>query len=451
MLSSRFVYVGVEWLAVGLAVAKILLRTADNSDAADAIVDIEGGWSVLRASRRRETALGKTIAQELERQLTGTSGAVDDLRAAAQDVSDLLSRLAEDDDSMLAAARYPDKFLEYVNSHGGDQKRRLISQHAVHVFDRILEVATAEFARLAPSSKCYAPAALTEILRQLPDIADDAHMAADYSQRAAEGIKRLNQFVEDNKTISALDPQSIEKLAEVITSFRYYTNDDATREAVAGILTMTHAKNVLHAAPEDEVWAEVFESLRELRDALAATQAKLKVTGPKPVESALEAMLTLVRNYLARHKASFTRHMANHSWHAQADWPGLPRAALELLALREAVEALSAPLNSYARNGDQLPSYEVHSDAWDFGWGTVGDLRNQPYDRRQPKLSWEVLLSALQSELPSIRLLAIDHIATSGSRKATQELMTLLADPDEGVRSRAALALRTMPRAAPRA
>jgi hypothetical protein len=214
---------------------------------------------------------------------------------------------------------------------------------------------------------------------------------------------------------------------------------------------MMHAKNVLHAAPEDEVWAAVFESLRELRDALGEAEAKLKVMGPKPVESVVAAMLTLVRNYLGRHRASFTRHMANQSRHAEADWPGLPRAALELLALREAVEALSAPLNSYARNGDELPSYEVHSDAWDFGWGTIGDLRIQPYDRRQPQVSWKVLLTALQSELPSIRLLAIDHVATSGNSKATQELITLLADPDEGVRSRAALALRTMPRAAARA
>jgi hypothetical protein len=175
--------VAVElWLGLGLAIAKILLRAADKSDAADALDDAHGGWSILRAGRGKEHTLGKFIAKELEQQLGDTSGAVeDDLRAAAQDVADLVSHLAEDDDAVVAAATYPDEFLDYVKKHGGDKKRRLMSERAALAFDQILGVASAEFARLAPSSSSsrFLPTALTEILGQLPSIAADAGRAAD--------------------------------------------------------------------------------------------------------------------------------------------------------------------------------------------------------------------------------------------------------------------------------
>jgi hypothetical protein len=132
-----------------MALAKILLRATDRSDAADALDDAHGGWSLLRAARHRETALGRAIAEELGQRLGGTSGALrDDLRAAAQDIADLLSRVAENENAVIKAATYPDEFFDYAMKHGGDQKRRLISQGAEHTFDRVLEVAAAEFAAL---------------------------------------------------------------------------------------------------------------------------------------------------------------------------------------------------------------------------------------------------------------------------------------------------------------
>jgi hypothetical protein len=180
------------WLGLGLAVAKMLLRAADKSDTADALDDAHGGWSILRAARRQETALGKAIAEELKQHLGGASGAVEgDLRAAVQDVTDLLSRLAKDEDAVIAAATYPDQFLDYAKKHGGDQKRRLISERAALVLDRVLEAASAEFARLAPSSSRFVPSALAEILRQLPGIAEDAQQAAYDARRAADGVGQL--------------------------------------------------------------------------------------------------------------------------------------------------------------------------------------------------------------------------------------------------------------------
>ena len=182
----------LEWLGLGLALAKILLRAADKSDAADALDDAQGGWAALRAARPDETALGKAIAEELERHLGDVSGAVEaDLRAAAQDVSDLLSHLAQDEDAVIAASTHPERFLDYATNHGGDQRRRLISERAALAFDRILEVTSAEFARLAPSSSRFLPAGLAEILRQLPTVADDA-------RRAAAGIDQLLKRGEPN-------------------------------------------------------------------------------------------------------------------------------------------------------------------------------------------------------------------------------------------------------------
>ena len=179
-------------LGVGLAVSKMLLRAADESDAADALDDAREGWAVLRGFRRQETALGRLITDELQRQLGGISAEIEgDLRAAAQDVADLLSHLAGDEHAVIAAATYPDQFLDYAKKHGGDQKRRLISEPATLAFDRVLEAASAEFTRLVPSSSRFVPMALTDIVRQLPTIAEDARVAVHYSRRAADGVDRL--------------------------------------------------------------------------------------------------------------------------------------------------------------------------------------------------------------------------------------------------------------------
>jgi hypothetical protein len=103
--------VALEWLGLGLAVAKMLLRAADKSDAADALDDASGLWSHLRVARRQETAVGKAIATQLEHQLEGAAGLIeDDLRAAARDVADFFTQLAEDNNAVIAASTHPDQF-----------------------------------------------------------------------------------------------------------------------------------------------------------------------------------------------------------------------------------------------------------------------------------------------------------------------------------------------------
>jgi tetratricopeptide (TPR) repeat protein len=160
--------VAVEVLGLGLAVGKMLLRAANMGDAADAVDDAQGGWAALRKASPPQKVLGKAIAKELRQHLGATSVAEEgDLRAAAQDVTDLLSHLAKNDDAVVAAATYPDQFFDYAKKHGGDERRRFMSERAALAFDRVLEVASAEFARLAPSSSPFLPMALAEILRQV--------------------------------------------------------------------------------------------------------------------------------------------------------------------------------------------------------------------------------------------------------------------------------------------
>jgi NACHT N-terminal Helical domain 1 len=157
-----------------MAVAKMLLRAADKENIADALDDASGGWAALRRVHRRDrSALEAVIANELEKDLGGASNAVeDDLRAAAQAVADLFNRLADDDDAVIVARIDPDQFLEYARKHGGNQERRLITLGAESTFDRILEMASAEFTRLAPGSSRFSDAALADIRRKLRTVAD---------------------------------------------------------------------------------------------------------------------------------------------------------------------------------------------------------------------------------------------------------------------------------------
>jgi hypothetical protein len=74
------------------------------------------------------------------------------MRAAGQDVTDLLSHSAGDEEAVIAAATYPGQLLDYAKMHGTDQKRGLTAERAELAFDRVLEAASAEFARLGRSS-----------------------------------------------------------------------------------------------------------------------------------------------------------------------------------------------------------------------------------------------------------------------------------------------------------
>lgn len=180
----------MEWVVpVGLAVGKLLLRASGKPDVADAVGDAQEGWGWLRRSQRAPDVIGRAIADRLEKRLVAVTDRdeAQDLAATAQDVADLISRLADDDEAVRGAAAHPEQFLIYAKRQGGEILRRLTPEAATPLFDQILEAAASEFAALAPSSSRFVGASLTEVLRQveaLPDIQEN-------SRRAAEGVDQL--------------------------------------------------------------------------------------------------------------------------------------------------------------------------------------------------------------------------------------------------------------------
>ncbi len=173
----------IEWaVPVGVAVGKLVLRVSGQPDIADAIGDAQewAGW--LQRSQKPQDVIGKAISDRLEKRLAAVTDRDEarDLGAAAQDVANLISRLADNDEAVRVAAAHPEQFLSYAKQHGGDNLRRLTSEGATPLFDQILEAAATEFADLAPSSSRFVSASLTEVLRQveaMPEIYQNSRRA----------------------------------------------------------------------------------------------------------------------------------------------------------------------------------------------------------------------------------------------------------------------------------
>lgn len=118
----------------------------------------------------------------------------------------------------------------------------------------------------------------------------------------------------------------------------------------------------------------------------------------------------------------------------QAEWPGLPRASLELLALRETLAALVYPLNHCGvgqdfRNGQGPRSDQI--DLWDFAGSQLAHPPSEhnrslsdAYRRRPPgsaaagvdEVPTTVLSTALGSRLSSLRIAAFEELAERAKR-----------------------------------
>jgi hypothetical protein len=158
-----------EWLSVGLALAKLLIRAADRPLRTEALNDAPEAWAAIRAAHHAEVALGSAIATRLEQGFGHASRVPDDdLRVAALGVANLLSRLAEDQDALNAAAYEPNKFAIYAREHALEHERWWTSDRDTSIFDLVLEASGIELARLVPTSWHFEPATLNEVIGQLP-------------------------------------------------------------------------------------------------------------------------------------------------------------------------------------------------------------------------------------------------------------------------------------------
>ncbi|MFF5090445.1 HEAT repeat domain-containing protein [Streptomyces niveus] len=280
----------------------------------------------------------------------------------------------------------------------------------------------------------------------------------------------LRQIVEANQRLAVLDDESAAKIAQALSALQHTAGQGGdARRAVGRVLAMMRSKNVLRVPLDEEIWDGVFHSLRELRNALTDAYTELLATGPDSVRAVIDAMLTVVRNYLGRHETSFALHMSQSPQHGQVhyqfEWPDLPRASLELLALRESLAALIEPLDHFTTSPEAQPSWELtigHSDrlsiateetpGW-FGGGGYSLLYaflRQPAGAAAgaPRLSMTVLLTAFGQNLPSVRMAALEEIAqraTQGEEEAGSVVLDLLASPDSTLRHRAQITLPHLP------
>ncbi|ARH89430.1 S1 family peptidase [Streptomyces sp. MOE7] len=275
----------------------------------------------------------------------------------------------------------------------------------------------------------------------------------------------LRQVVDANQRLSVLDAESTEKIALALRTLRAGRGgQEATRRAVGRVLAMMSSKNVLHVGLEFEVWGAVFESLRGLRSALEDAYTELAATGPDAVRAVIDAMLTTVRNYLGRHETSFMHHMHRaESWHGQWDWSGLPRASLELLALRESLAALTEPLSRFVSRDRRnthpgwlgylsllINGFNRYRPDSEYHTSLADAYLNFPVGAAAsgvPRLSMSVLSAALQENLASVRMAAFEEIgrlAEEGHEEAGAVVLDLLTSRDSTVRKRAQTILQKL-------
>ncbi|MFJ5686730.1 HEAT repeat domain-containing protein [Streptomyces sp. NPDC093099] len=277
----------------------------------------------------------------------------------------------------------------------------------------------------------------------------------------------LRQVVDANRKLPVLDNASTTKIAQALSALQRSGDDQtAARRAVGRVPAMMRSKNVLHDDMEHEIFKVVFRSLRELRDALADAYAEIVVTGPEQILAVIDAMLTAVRSYLGRHEGSLKLHDQAHPspvWHVmQAEWPGLPRASLELLALRETLAALVYPLNHCGVGQDLRNGQGPRSDQiglWDFAGSQLAHPPSEhnrslsdAYRRRPPgsaaagvdEVPTTVLSTALGSRLSSLRIAAFEELAERAKRgetDAARPLLDALDDEHEDLAARARAAV----------
>lgn len=155
--------------ALGFAIAKVVMRFQGRSEVADALDDLHGSVKGTRQSGRRDRLepVGREIARNLESALPHVGpDETDDLRAAAKDVTLLISRFANDGDASLAAVLDPAAFRRWAQDHGGGQLRSWTNERAQPFFDKLLDAACTQFAELAPSSPLLLSAGLKAILAE---------------------------------------------------------------------------------------------------------------------------------------------------------------------------------------------------------------------------------------------------------------------------------------------
>lgn len=179
----------MEWIGLGVAVAKVALRAyaqADGmhwTDVADGINDIEGGLAGLRswvAGRRdlpADQRLGKAIAEHLSAELGRAAGDDRESAAAVEVATTVVEGMVNSgrrdiaDQTLLTALASPEQLYDLLKARGAAQRRNVIAEgRPERFYDLTLRAACRELVRVAPTAQRTVPAALTSLLRRADEM-----------------------------------------------------------------------------------------------------------------------------------------------------------------------------------------------------------------------------------------------------------------------------------------
>jgi tetratricopeptide (TPR) repeat protein len=302
----------VEWVTLGAAVAKIVMRAYSQSDAidwatvADQVDDAQGAFLGLSGRRRPqappEERLGRAIGTRIEAELRGQLGHArlaardDELENTVNIVADVVAGLIRSDrretadKALIKALAYPDELYTYVRQNGGDRARRnFVAERAEPIYDRILEAACQELTRLAPTAAQTTAAALTELLRRLDAQTEQLERLQDSSRLDQEtwlAVLPLPPYLAEEIGARLDRMPRLVQLAEVIA------NDDQPAQTLGRWLT--HAPPWLADGSADGwvILGHALGAFGSLRLAADAYRRAIAEGAPRPDE--LEAWAAMV-------------------------------------------------------------------------------------------------------------------------------------------------------------
>ena len=172
-------------------------------------------------------------------------------------------------------------------------------------------------------------------------------------------VDKLIQIEHVDGAVHLFGDEVVDKIARAVQLQVRQGDDAQVRQAVAQVLGLLRTKAVLYAAMDNELWMYVFPSLKELRQTLSDAASELATRGPESVYAIVDLMAVAIRDYVSEYETKYVLHMQSplcntSPAHWEREWPELVDAARGLIALRELLVAAIEPLNSYARQGDEV-------------------------------------------------------------------------------------------------
>ena len=157
-------------LTVGVAVAKIVLRSAGYGDAAGQAGDAAAAAQPLVGHLRRPRGIqtvGIEIAKDLDELLAVEYRDLEpnDREAVVAGVTELLTEHLADPQLLVKAAIDRERLRRFLWDHGGERRAQNLGGDAEGVFGLLLTRCADRIAELAPSSPAFVPAAATALVR----------------------------------------------------------------------------------------------------------------------------------------------------------------------------------------------------------------------------------------------------------------------------------------------